>query len=73
MTIGNRINDLIMTHIELWHRTSKARVEKDLPTEERLALFMKTRELNVLRAKIRDEINKEFSSGYQDPKINYKE
>lgn len=61
------------THIELWHRTSKARVEKNLPAEERLALFMRTRVLNVQRAKFRDEINQILKSGYPDPKMNYKE
>ena len=73
MNIGNNINDLFVAHTELWHRTSKARVKKDLPPTERLGLFMRTRELNVVRAKLRDEINSKLNSGYQDPKINYKE
>ena len=73
MNIGNAVNDMICAHIELWHRTSKARIRKDLPADERLALFMRTRTLNVTRAKRRDKINLELNSGYQDPKINYKE
>lgn len=73
MDIGNTINDLVCAHTELWHRTSKARAEKDLPPEERLALFMRTRVLNVMRAKTRDKINSRLNSGYPDPKINYKE
>jgi len=72
-TIGNIINDMILAHVELWSRTSKARVEKELPPAKRLELFMRTRVLNVKRSKVRDKINREFNSGYQDPKINYKE
>jgi len=73
MDLGQTMNRLILAHTELWHRTSKARTEKDLPAEERLALFMRTRSLNVIRSQERDKINKELNSGHQDPKINYKE
>jgi hypothetical protein len=73
MSLGTEIDLIINTHIELWHRTSKARLEKDLSSEERVALFMRTRDLNVKRAEIRDKINQRLKSGYPDPKINYKE
>jgi len=73
MNLGDTINNLVLAHVELWHRTSRARIRKDLPAEERVALFMRTRELNVLRAQERDKINLELDSGYPDPKINYKE
>lgn len=73
MNIGKEIEKLIDTHIRLWHSTSPARIDKKLSTKTRLELFMRTREYNVLRAEIRDEINKFFNSGYPDPKINYKE
>ena len=73
MDIGNDVDDLIRTHTELWHRTSKARIEKDLPAKERLCLFMRTRTLNVIRSITRDRINRELNSGYPDPKMNYKE
>ena len=71
MKIGNQIDKLIATHIELWHTTSPARLYPNLTSEERVALFMKTRALNVLRAQIRDAINLVFDSGWPDPKINY--
>ena len=71
MSMGNKINELIVTHIELWHTTSPARLDPNLTSAERVALFMNTRELNVLRSKIRDAINLAFNSGYSDPKINY--
>lgn len=70
--IGNKINEFIMTHIELWHNTSPARLDPTLDVKTRVELFMRTRACNVLRAKIRDEINKYFNSGYPDPKIGYK-
>ena len=69
--IGTIIDELIKTHIKLWHNTSPARLDKSLTSKQRVMLFMKTREFNVMRAKIRDDINLFFNSGYPDPKMNY--
>jgi hypothetical protein len=71
-TIGQEIDNLINTHIKLWHCTSPARKDLTLDNKTRVELFMKTRDYNVLRAELRDVINKHFNSGYPDPKINYK-
>lgn len=71
--IGELIDNLILTHIKLWHSTSPARLDKTLSVSKKVQLFMRTREYNVLRAEIRDSINKYFNSGTPDPKINYKE
>jgi len=75
-TVGKDINELIETHIELWHEATKIKdfegnLIKDMPTEERVDIFMKIRLLNSQRAKTRDSINISLKSGYPDPKINY--
>lgn len=71
INIGQLISDLINTHIRLWHKTTIARNDPSISTEERVALFMKTREFNVLRSHIRTEIDKAFGVGYPDPKLSY--
>jgi len=71
VNIGQLISNLIDTHIRLWHKTTIARNNPNIGMEERVALFMETRQFNVLRSQIRTEIDKAFDSGYPDPKINY--
>ncbi len=71
VVIGELIDDLITTHIKLWHKTTVARNDPDISMEERVALFMETRQFNVLRSQIRTEIDRVFDSGYPDPKLNY--
>jgi len=71
MNIGQKINDLIVTHIKLWHKTTIARNDLDINMKERVALFMETRQFNVLRSQIKAEIDLAFGSGYVDPKFDY--
>jgi hypothetical protein len=62
---------LITTHIKLWHKTTAARNDPGLSMEDRVALFMATRQFNVMRSELRAEIDRIFNCGYPDPKFSY--
>ena len=69
------IESLIKTNIELWHNAIQIKTDgkpnRTLPTEERVKIFYKIRELNTLRSDLRWRIDSAIGFGTNETKVNY--
>jgi hypothetical protein len=69
------IDDLVQTNIEIWHRASNIKTDgrpnRALPTQKRVEIFYKIRELNSNRSSLRWQIDSKFDNGSNETKINY--
>ena len=67
MSIGENIEKLIKTNIELWHSATQikknGKPDHTLPTKERVDIFYKVRKLNADRSALRWSIDSELGTG----------
>jgi hypothetical protein len=80
MDIGKAILEVIDVNCRIWHEATKfksidniRRDKEDTSLGERVRVAMKVRQLNSERSKARWEIDKNFSVGANESKVNYKE
>jgi len=73
--IGDSIDKLIHTNVELWHEADgikhKGKPIHDKPTAERVAIFRRVRVLNARRSAVRWEIDSTMGTGSNETKVNY--
>lgn len=74
--LGESIEKLIKTNIELWHNATKIKKngepDHSLPTSDRVDIFYKVRELNAQRSALRWEIDSQLDlSGSNETKTGY--
>lgn len=80
MTVGDKMLELIDINCRIWHQATKFKnidgVRRDKePTsiKDRVECAMEVRKLNAKRSSTRWEIDKEFGTGANESKVNYKE
>lgn len=72
MTIGELIEQIILTNIQIWHEDTKLRNKINLTLHKIVQLGITGRGLNKKRSDIKFEINKYFQvEEFDDRKINY--
>jgi len=71
-SIGELINEIIMTNIKIWHEDTKLRNQTIITDNERAICCAKGRLLNNTRSNLKYLINKYCNdSDYDDRKVNY--
>ena len=71
MTVGEEIDELIKTNLEIWHRDYPIRRGDPMDPEEKAVIFLESRVLNAKRAEQKYKIDKETGEATQDFKVNY--
>ena len=71
-TIGEMINEIIMTNIQIWHEDTKLRNNIAVTDREQAVCCAEGRILNSLRSDLKYLINEKCNDlDYDDRKINY--
>jgi len=71
-SIGELINEIIMTNIKIWHEDTKLRNNIAITDREQAVCCAKGRLLNNVRSDLKYYINKECNDlDYDDRKVNY--
>ena len=71
-TIGELIDEIIMTNIKIWHEDTKLRNNIAITDKEQAVCCAKGRLLNKVRSDLKYFINKECDDlDYDDRKVNY--
>jgi len=76
MIISQKIEELIVLNIGIWHEASRIKDYDNKPiggldSETRVKHFLKIRELNAKRSETRAIIDKYFNDGVDETKTNY--
>lgn len=76
MDLGNKIEELLLINIKIWHEVTKVKdisgklhTESSMSLEERVECSLDIREKNAQRSKIRWEIDEYFGEGSNETKI----
>ena len=80
MSLGKHVLKLIDINTRIWHQATRfksidgtRRDKEETSIKERVEFAMEVRNLNAKRSKARWDIDKNFGTGANESKINYKE
>ncbi len=71
-SIGEQIDELILTNIKIWHEDTHLRNCKTLTNREKTGYGMRGRALNAFRSQMKHSINTFFGDAlFDERKVNY--